>query len=229
MKWVKIWIYLFTYIVLLVASKSLIVNSYESIVNMFSHVKSTNELNNITSIIVELLTITVVTILFFLPIWWKENWRNSINLHYYVDRAYLAIESFFNNTDLSEDIKKQKLTAMLYNLLIYISILIAYLVLIAQIALTSNGLKTILLLLLSYILIQLVDFLTTIVERIDLLENNASDKSYIVKKNIITWVIIIWLYIFLLVWLPIVWYIYNVANDLPIVTIFDWERINMTK
>jgi len=49
-------VYIFTYLVLLFAAKSIFIGVWGSISNMFGSIQATNELNAITSIIVELLT-----------------------------------------------------------------------------------------------------------------------------------------------------------------------------
>jgi len=226
MRWVKIAIYLFTYIVLFYSANWIFISWYESITNMFGAAQTAWQLSNVASIMVEVIAMALVLILFFIPIWWK-NWRSSINIHYYVDRAQDAIEGVMQNNNESEDVRKQKLASLLYNWLIYGVILIAYIILLSIISWIPNWLQLLYYLVFSYIVISVVDFLTWIVQKIDLAEWNSSDSDFLSKKNIMTWSIIFFIFLFLYLWTPMVEKLHTETKDLPILNIFDGTRIHV--
>ena len=226
MKWVKIWVYIFTYLVLLFAAKSIFIGVWGSISNMFGSIQTTNELNAITSIIVELLTWTIILILFFIPLGWSQ-WRKSLNLHYYIDRVYSAIEDFALNNNQNRELKKQRLLSLIYNIFIYWMIMIAYIILLVQIGEIRNWLEILWFLLFTYILISWVDFITSIIMKLDESESDTSNTDYISKKNLITFIMLIVIFSFLYFGIPLVETVYKITFDLPVFSLFDWNRINI--
>lgn len=224
MKWVKIAIYFLIYSFMLYVSKDLFANSFESIKNLNSwYVRTADELYIVFSFFVEILTLAFVIIVFFLPLSWNNRSVNNIN--YYLDKVYSSISNIIGNYNMSKEEKTRKWYSLVYDFMIFFWIYVIYIWFLVGITNEENWLVLMIYLMFIYIIVKIINVLTAMVAKLDLSDDRNQNADFLSKKNWLTFISLIIMVIFITTSNYINTSIYDWIKELPVINLFDWDRL----
>lgn len=222
MIWTKQILYWITFFLLGTVSYQLLIKAYTSIMHIGWYVTSSSELNVLISWWLELIISLVVLLTFFIPIGKDKDDKN--NIYYLVDSMANAINSLFTNWNESKEVRNKTWLYFIFNFLAYLSIISTYIYIIFKLSSETNWLKALIILLFTLILVKVMDEITWIIRQIDLQKQDTWNLSNISKKNWITWLVIIILFIFAIFFQWIIDFIYWMSNW--ILWFLDASRVN---
>jgi len=223
MNFTKIIIYIITYLILGSVTYKLGLSSYIAITHLNWYVANPWELNIIWSFILELTIFSIVIFTFFIPISRKKDnsWKQEKNnIYYLMESMSESINNLIEKWWDSKNVRQSAINVFLFNFVLYITIIVVYAFIIINLAKETNWVKAIVILLVSMIIVSLLDKINYIIRTLDTAEmNNVSwtkTTDIASKKNIITWITILFLLFFWMYFNTIINFIYwLIHNWLP--------------
>jgi len=230
MNFTKIIIYIITYLILGSAAYQLGISSYIAITHLNGYVANPWELNIIWSFILELTIFCIVIFTFFIPISRKKDntgKQEKNNIYYLMESMADSINNVIEKWGDSKDVRQSAINVFLFNFVLYITIIVVYAFIIINIAKEANWIKALIILFISMIIVALLDKINYIIRTLDIAEmNNISwtkTTDLVSRKNIITWITILFLLFFWMYFNTIInffyWLIHNLVPFLDLLRV----------